>query len=454
MAQIVYGNEPETRLYSDAKLRKAVNHVLLGTRLDVLAETDKAYHVDARGRGQSGWVNKKHVRSTSVFKIFFLDVGQGDGAIIESPLGIILLDGGPSDKYHHFMKHRYKRLIQEHGSINIQAMVMSHPDWDHFNGLTPVLKDKHFHIGHIYHNGIIRYKNTDNNRNTKIGSTQQRQINGRTRTVLTETYDTLSDVKKLVQSGNLMSSFGNFWQAALDAKQQGRLKGAKCLNVHHKTLPGYGQDPSQGLRVDVLGPIPLSPADEKPEYMGFPNAEDFGLDTAEMSESHTINGHSLVLKFSYGKHSFLLGGDLNIPAQWHLLQHYGDANPFRVDVAKACHHGSSDYLVDFLKRVRPMANVISSGDNKSFDHPMADAMGAIGKHCRGNHPLMFSTELARAENNGSTHYGLINLRSNGKVLTMAQMKEQHDKADVWDSYTLPWNGKFHAQIKQMKKVSG
>ena len=79
-----------------------VNHVLLGTRLDIKDEFENAYRVDARGRGKSGWVRKHDVRNTPVFKIFFVDVGQGDGAIIESPEGIILLDGGPSSKFHKF----------------------------------------------------------------------------------------------------------------------------------------------------------------------------------------------------------------------------------------------------------------------------------------------------------------------------------------------------------------
>jgi len=95
----------------------------------------------------------------------------------------------------------------------------------------------------------------------------------------------------------------------------------------------------------------------------------------------------------------------------------------------------------------PQVNVFSSGDNKSFDHPMADAVGAIARHARGSHPLLFSTELARAVSSKNTHYGLINMRSNGKVLTMAQMKEQHNKADVWDSFTVPWPGKFHEEIE-------
>ena len=148
------------------------------------------------------------------------------------------------------------------------------------------------------------------------------------------------------------------------------------------------------------------------------------------------------LKLIFGDHSFLFGGDLNIPAQKHLLASQGDENPFQVDVAKACHHGSSDFSVDFLNKVRPHVNVFSSGDNKSFDHPMADAVGAAGRYTRGDHPLLFLTELARAETRSRTHYGLINARSNGTTLVMAQMKEQHKKADVWDSYTVPWQGRF------------
>jgi hypothetical protein len=189
------------------------------------------------------------------------------------------------------------------------------------------------------------------------------------------------------------------------------------------------------------------------EFVTFPDAENVVLrridpndvdEIPEPSSSHTRNGHSIVLKLHYGDHSFLFGGDLNIPAQLHLLSHFEGTNPFNCDVAKACHHGSSDFHVEFLKRVEPHANVVSSGDNKSFDHPVADAVGAVCRHTRGDHPLFFSTELARATSGENIHYGLINARSNGKILAMAQMKEQHtNKADVWDSFTVPWHGRFH-----------
>jgi hypothetical protein len=189
----------------------------------------------------------------------------------------------------------------------------------------------------------------------------------------------------------------------------------------------------------VLGPVPSKPSGAY-RFITFPDPHDLPGNTP--SSSHTRNGHSVVLRLEFGAHSFLFGGDLNIPAQQHLLKHYGSNHPFQVDVAKACHHGSSDFDLAYIRKVEPQVNVFSSGDNKSFDHPMADALGAIGKYTRGDYPLLFSTEIARANSSSGTHYGLINARSNGTVLAMAQMKEQHNRVDVWDSYTVPWGGRF------------
>ena len=365
--------------------------------------------------------------------------------IVESPEGILIVDGGPNKNLYKFMRHRYWYQLKDGGQVNINALVVSHPDWDHFNGLTAILKDPQFTVGKIYHNGIIRYDdgNIPPNTSFNLGKTSVKSINGEDREVLTETFSTLDHAQTLITQGHLMSSFKKFWQAAIDAKAEGRFGTAKRLTMRDDHLSGYGSGGDNELLVEVLGPV-CTKSSGAIEYVNFPSTERMNANTFSASSSHTRNGHSVVLKLTFGDHTVLLGGDLNIPAERHLIEFYEDQeNPFKVDVAKACHHGSSDYDVDFLKLVRPRVNVFSSGDNKSFDHPMADALGAAARHTRGNHPLLFSTELARANSSSGTHYGLINLRSNGKVMAMAQMKEQHKgKADVWDSYTVPWHGKF------------
>lgn len=94
-------------------------------------------------------------------------------------------------------------------------------------------------------------------------------------------------------------------------------------------------------------------------------------------------------------------------------------------------------FVDFLEAVKPFATVISSGDNENYSHPRADAIGCAGRYSRGKRPLVFSTELARSyKTGGDIHYGLINLRTDGDQLVLAQMLEKRRTSDLWDSYIL------------------
>jgi len=438
MSKVVYGNKPETTLRADHRFSaRPTNYVLLGTWLKVLSTYADWIEVETAGRGPGGWVHSDDVRHTPCLKVFFVDVGQGDGTIVESPNGNLLIDGGPSKGFHAFLRYLYGPTIAAGKKIHFDAVVMSHPDTDHYRGLTRVLKDSDFSFGTIYHNGIIRYSSSKPaGKPFDLGRLKD---NDGGRKILSETFSTLNQAEKLINGGQLMSTFSDFWDAAWKANNEGRLTKAQRITSRDETLPGFRAQGPEKLLVEVLGPIPTSDSG-KVEYVTFPDPHDHP--SIEPSSSHTRNGHSVVLKLRFGNHSFLFGGDLNIPAEKHLLKEYENDNPFQVDVAKACHHGSSDFTIKFLKKVCPHVNVFSSGDNKSFDHPMADALGATGRYTRGDYPLLFSTELARAETSSGTHYGLINARSNGTTLVMAQMKEQHKKADVWDSYTVPWNGRF------------
>ncbi|WP_155838339.1 ComEC/Rec2 family competence protein [Hyphomonas beringensis] len=467
---MVYGDQPETILYA-GKSRNArkKNHVLLGTYLIVWEDDGDWLRVSTRSAGPGGWVHKDDVRDNPGLKIFYVDVGQGDGGIIESPEGLMLVDGGPGSQYYRFMKSRYKRIIEEEGSVKIKAMVISHPDQDHYEGFISVLNDPAFEVETIYHNGILRYpsNNLPSHLGFDLGELKTRTVAGQKEIVLVETIDTIEDARAMMATGHFDTKKGNpttyrkFWDAAIQAHDAGRVGFAKRLTIRDKSLPGFASKSKDKLYVEVLGPIPTKMSGSV-EYVTFPDSEDIVVrrkDPADASEipspssSHTRNGHSIVLKLYYGDHTFLFGGDLNIPAQLHLLKHFGDDNPFACDVSKACHHGSSDFHVGFLKKIKPSANVISSGDNKSFDHPVADAVGALCRHTSGDFPLFFSTELARAVSSENIHYGLINARSNGEVLAMAQMKEQHkNKPDIWDSFTVPWKGRFHEVLKDEEET--
>ena len=126
------------------------------------------------------------------------------------------------------------------------------------------------------------------------------------------------------------------------------------------------------------------------------------LDTGDeafkgFSASHTINGHSIVFRLSYGGFSYLFCGDLNDEASRFLAREHGAGTVnLRSEVFKVPHHGSADFSGAFLQSVAPVVSVVSSGDEsarKEFIHPRATLMGALGKYSRVAEPLVFVTEL-------------------------------------------------------------
>jgi hypothetical protein len=219
---VVYGDRPETILrLAPSRSARVTNHVLLGTWLEVVGSDSGWYQVKTGGRGPGGWVERGHVSEIPAFKAFFVDVGQGDGAIVEAPNGRMLIDGGPSSGYHHFLKHLYWHTIRREGSVHFDAVVMSHPDSDHFHGLTRVLKDPRFTFGTIYHNGLVRYKKgTPQAAEFDLGNLTPPRDG---KLCLTDTYSTLSQIKRRIDTGSLMAKFKGFWNAALAAKNEGRL---------------------------------------------------------------------------------------------------------------------------------------------------------------------------------------------------------------------------------------
>lgn len=83
-----------------------------------------------------------------ILKVSFLDVGQGDAIFIEAPNGNqVLIDGGPN-----------KAVLKELGKVmpfydrTIDAVIATHPDKDHTNGLIDVLKN--YRVGFVMEPGV------------------------------------------------------------------------------------------------------------------------------------------------------------------------------------------------------------------------------------------------------------------------------------------------------------
>lgn len=82
------------------------------------------------------WIIWSALGGAEDLAIHFLDVGQGDASLIETPAGNVLIDGGPSGR----------RVVAEidkfldYPDRTIDVVVMSHPNQDHIAGFVEVLK--------------------------------------------------------------------------------------------------------------------------------------------------------------------------------------------------------------------------------------------------------------------------------------------------------------------------
>lgn len=434
---------------------------LLGTRLHVDASNNIGDFVpastmpDANGNAHIGFVDASLISPQQQLKIFYLDVGQGDATLIEAEDAVVIIDGGPNKGFHDELVKRLDRLraadvaagLPPRARLKINAVVVTHFDLDHYFGLTKVLENSDFEFGRIYHNGLPRYGETAD-MDLDLGDVVNH--NDGTRSISTDLRG-LDTARSLLSSGKLKTAKGNdnmfakFLRAAVNAADDDRLDGIERLFRRRTTgtpqiLPDTGPD----LRFEVLGPVTTRTSGEI-RLPVFPDPHDVTLTNPNPapSESHTINGNSVVLRLVYGTKTFLFGGDLNQPAQKFLRSRYPNLSPFSAHVNKACHHGSSDFDIEYLKAVKPNATVFSSGDNGSHDHPLPDAMGAAAKHSDGEFPLVFSTELARETSSSGVKLGHINARSNGTTIVMAQKKEKPSLKKTWHSFELPFAGPFH-----------
>lgn len=412
------------KITTDGIGKTKVNTLLMGSFVTLLDKEENGWQ-KIKAFSQECWIKNENLGNSPALKCFYVDVGQGDGALIEvgnDEKGLkILVDGGPNDNLSRYLsKWQYKYYFNHNKKVRIDYIFISHFDKDHYLGLIDIINDDHYTIGTIFHNGIAKFDKKKDNYpadyfNSELG---RKETDGKSPYLVTS-FDTLDEFNTLKEKG-MQDLMQKFLSAVNNAFVNGRLENFKRLDFNSQEISYEIND--QKFIIEVLGPI-TKKIDEKIAFKYF---KDY---------SHTINGHSLVLKITYGKRSFLFGGDLNIPAEENLIEHYPDSNPFEVDIAKSCHHGASEFTLNFMEKINPYATVISSGDNESYSHPRADAIGCAGKYSRSSRPLVFSTELARSyANSDKIRYGMINLRCDGERIIMAQMKEAPSQGNIWDLY--------------------
>jgi beta-lactamase superfamily II metal-dependent hydrolase len=404
-----------------------------------------------------------------VLKVNFVDVQQGDGAVIESPQGkVVLIDGGDNQLFARYLAARYRGTRLDRPQP-VECIVVSHGDADHFSGLSKIFASethdeprKRLFIApkRVYHNGLVKRPEKDANNKT----IPEKKSLGATRTINKATVITglVSDLLA-VPDAQMNRPFLE-WKSALAAWNARAPIAFRRLSFGNDDAFDFLRD--EGMDVRVLGPfLTVKGATRGLKFLGEPakgprigheSVATTAPKTSGLSASHTINGHSIVLRLRYGKANFLLSGDLNDEAGRMLARKHEDGEiDLRAEVFKVPHHGSADFSGAFLQRVAPVVSVVSSGDEsarKEYIHPRATLMGALGRVSRVEEPLIFVTELvafmnlegwarltdkAADKKRGSffafsrTAYGLVKTRTDGEHLLVYT---DSGKADLKEAY--------------------
>ncbi len=438
MVEKLYAGYPWAELLEEPRSNAERYALLWGDTMIVQPDSPKrGNYVKVKSRGRIGYVAREQTQEQRLLDLIFLDVGQGDSAVMVTPAGDrVLIDFGESDHAFRYLRWRYRDLEK----VPFAAAILSHGDEDHYLGISRFLEEdaRKFAFSTLFHNGLVADTSVVSERGAKFYT------------------ELLADKAALASVGK-----GNQLARKLSAAfAAGRFGELRLLGAADGELPGLAAAPR--FRVEVLAPV------FEPDAGGRPRLRRLG------DFNQTKNGHSVILKVTYGDVRVMLGGDLNSPGQERLLAHYGGGGKgaiaaararLEVDVVKAFHHGGSDDTrADFFQALAPVATVISSGDEEGYSHPRADALGTIGRWSRSDRPLIFSTELARSSrplwehplvqerqaqkgaskgkrtttqerklDSAIARYGAINLRTDGRRILFGQRLE---KGNGWDLYPL------------------
>jgi competence protein ComEC len=110
------------------------------------------------------------------------------------------------------------------------------------------------------------------------------------------------------------------------------------------------------------------------------------------------NNDSLVLRVTFGRHRFLLPGDVEKQVERML-------DLSRVDVLKVAHHGSrTSSTEEFLDAVSPVFAIVSAGVDNRYGHPNVDVLERLERH----RSIVLRTDMD----------GLIAVRSDGRRLSI------------------------------------
>lgn len=250
---------------------------------------------------------KEQVKAAQTFKIHYIDVGAGDGALLQYGEGAnakyAMIDAGPysyetSDHKTIDVSDRAHQYLVSHGVKHLEFVVLTHPHSDHIGGMKKILEDKNITIDTIYGNPLeFEYLESSADKE------KQKEETARWTAYDTKTYQTF---KKKLEKRNSYKD--------------------ESLHIQY-VVPKAGTSVRLGNAVMTF----YGPLDTTYRYGRAQDAPD--LNTRQ------VNKYSIVTRIVYGSNSFLMTGDAQ---QETISKIVAKGYNLKAQVLKQPHHGYQD----------------------------------------------------------------------------------------------------------------
>lgn len=278
-------------------------------------------------------------------RVTFLDVGQGDGIVVETGQGAYLFDCGSTSRKN-IGEYVLKPYLKSRGIRSLRGVFVSHPDEDHMNGVIELLEngaDWGIVVEQLFLPAIAEGKRT-------------------------ESFVTLLAAAEAAEVPVSYIKCG-------DEIRDSQLR-LLCLHPEENTTLADANAYSECFYVEVFA------KKMKQEAIDDRKANDASggsaIEGSGENGSFAGNSERKDFRVNDGKINILLTGD--VEGEWERqlmqeLQEQRGQRAFRVDILKVAHHGSGYSTgTEFLAAASPATAIISCGRNNSYGHPHAETL--------------------------------------------------------------------------------
>lgn len=305
-------------------------------------------------------------------RVTFLDVGQGDGIVVETGQGAYLFDCGSTSRKN-IGEYVLKPYLKSRGTRSLRGVFVSHPDEDHMNGVIELLEngaDWGIVVEQLFLPAIAEEKRTES----------------------------FAALLAAAEAAEVPVSYIKCGDEIRDSQLR-----LLCLHPEENTTLADANAYSECFYVEVFA------KKMKQEAIDDRKANDASggsvIEGSGENGSFAGNGERKDFRMNDGKINILLTGDVEGEGERQLMQELQsmqgsrslqEALPlqelrslqttrrlqeqrgqreFRVDILKVAHHGSRYSTgTEFLATASPATAIISCGRNNSYGHPHAETL--------------------------------------------------------------------------------